>query len=336
MGKLRLLVLTDHRVHTAENSLYELLRAMQAHSLCEAIFVASRGVSLNSPFFNGEFDKPLIVSKIDSNFHWRKDGLYFLENQQNEILPHYDAVLLRLPHPVPVDFWKRLAVAFPSTLFINQPAGIEKTGSKAFLLNFPELCPPMILCNTANEIHDWQSRFPVVLKPLRSYGGKGIVKIENGAVEGTDGKIIPLDSFLRTFEKSKTPYLGVQYLKGVTQGDKRIVVCDGKILGAAIRFPQPGSWVCNVAMGGKATGARPDADEIAIISQIQPALEQLGVVFYGIDTLVNDGGKRVLSEINTLSIGGLPKLTSCCDRPVIQKTATILWNYIAVHISQTQ
>ena len=49
---------------------------------------------------------------------------------------------------------------------------------------------------------------------------------------------------------------------------------------------------------------------------------------YGFDTLVDDDGKRVLSEINTLSIGGIGPLAELSGRPVIREAAKLLWGYL--------
>jgi len=48
---------------------------------------------------------------------------------------------------------------------------------------------------------------------------------------------------------------------------------------------------------------------------------------YGVDTLVNDEGKRVLSEINTTSIGGLPQIEAMTGQPVVEKAAGLIWDY---------
>jgi glutathione synthase len=127
---------------------------------------------------------------------------------------------------------------------------------------------------------------------------------------------------------SKPGHVAMPFLKNVTEGDKRIVVCCRKILGAALRKPKIGSWICNVSQGGKSSLAEPDSDEVAIIRHLTPVLEKLGIVFYGIDTLVNDDSKRVLSEINTLSTGGLMKIEEYSGKPVSAMAADLLLDYI--------
>ena len=103
---------------------------------------------------------------------------------------------------------------------------------------------------------------------------------------------------------------------------------NGKILGASLRLPAKGSWLCNVAMGGSSQAAQVEPEEVAIVRTIDPVLSKMGIVMYGVDTLVGDDGKRVLSEINTTSIGGVPQLAEQQGKPLVKETAHLLWNYI--------
>ena len=51
-------------------------------------------------------------------------------------------------------------------------------------------------------------------------------------------------------------------------------------------------------------------------------------MIFGFDTLVDDDGRRVLSEINTLSIGGLMPLQEMSGKPVLKRVAELLWDYV--------
>jgi glutathione synthase len=51
-------------------------------------------------------------------------------------------------------------------------------------------------------------------------------------------------------------------------------------------------------------------------------------VLYGFDTLVDDDGKRVLSEINTMSVGGLLPLQEMIGTPVVMNAATGILDYV--------
>lgn len=328
MAKLRLLALTQHTVHGEENSIYPLLRDLLKHSRCEEIDVASRGLKENFLFFEKQAVKSLIASPVTNNFFFYPDGRCFEKNLKRIRISDYDAVLLRLPHPVSDSFWHFLASQYPSMLFINDPLGIEATGTKAFLLNFPELCPPMKHCTQLTEIEELRSKYPIVLKPAKSYGGKGIIRISGNSVSLAEGGTLTFGKWAKLNTGKQLDYIAVPFLKNVVMGDKRIVVCCSQILGASLRKPRPGNWVCNISQGGSSSGAEADEIELEMIRQINPVLEGFGIVFYGIDTLVNDDGKRVLSEINTLSIGGLPKIEEFSKRPVIKTAAKLLWDYI--------
>jgi len=124
------------------------------------------------------------------------------------------------------------------------------------------------------------------------------------------------------------PMLSMTFLKNVTKGDKRTIVANYQVLGSALRLPAPDSWMCNVAQGGHAVAAEPDEEEKIIENTLTPLLHRKGVVMYGFDTLVDDDGGRVLSEINTLSIGGLVPLEELTGKPVLSRAARLLWDYV--------
>jgi len=48
---------------------------------------------------------------------------------------------------------------------------------------------------------------------------------------------------------------------------------------------------------------------------------------YGVDTLVGDDGKRVLSEINTTSIGGLPQIAAMNNLPLVERAIDLIWEF---------
>jgi glutathione synthase len=325
--KYKLLVLTDHSSQNDSNSIFALLQAMRIHPHCEQIDVASKGVDLNRRFFKGELGARLYACEVTADFSFQEDGRYFTQNLRAVALEDYDALFLRLPPPLDNAFLTALSRQFPDRKIINRPSGLIKTASKAYLLQFPEVCPPMKLCETAADIRSFSEQFPVVLKPLRNYGGRGIVKIENEQAE-QDGEVRPLSQFLENYRQDPVPYLAMKFLVNVDQGDKRIVVVNGRILGGVLRMPPPGAWLCNAAQGGYAVSAAISPEEYRIAEVITPVLLEAGIVMFGFDTLTDDAGRRVLSEINTLSIGGLPQMGELNNTPVVDRAAGLLWQYV--------
>ncbi|MFK7810669.1 MAG: RimK family alpha-L-glutamate ligase [Saprospiraceae bacterium] len=326
MKKLKMLVLTDHTNHSSENSLYPLVQAMRKDPRCICIDVATRGNKENDFFFNSKTSNAISVTSVDESFSFTESGSAF-KSCSLVSTKDYDVIWLRMPPPLSLEFSIFLSQEFEDKLVINNPAGIHETGSKQFLVNFPEICPPMRICYTVKDIIEFKSQFPIVLKPLREYGGKGIVKIDGEQVWNGKEEMTFTD-FSKKLKNGRTVYLGVKFLKNVKEGDKRIVVINGEIMGASLRLPPADSWICNVAMGGRSSDTNVSPEEVAIVKRINPTLVKMGILMYGVDTLVSDDGKRVLSEINTTSIGGLPQIARIKGEPLLEKATKLFWNYI--------
>ena len=321
-----MLVLTDHATHSSENSIYGLLQELRKHPLCAGVDTASRSMAKNTLFFSLQ-QRTLYVAPVDEGFSFRPDGYFFKARLRLASLREYDVVLLRLPPPVSGDFWQYLSRIYPEKQFINQPSGIRETSNKLFLLQVPELCPPIRHCINAADILAFKDQFPIVLKPLHNYGGKGILKVEGDKVwSGTQSE--PLTRFLKHLDEAPTEYLAMKFLKNVAQGDKRVIVLNGQILGASIRLPAKGNWMCNVAQGGYAILSKPGPDDQHIADTLSPLLADKGVIFYGFDTLVDDDGRRILSEINTMSVGGLVQIANFTGKPLVKEAAHLIWEYV--------
>ena len=333
-NKLKVLIFTDHSGHSAENSLYALSVALLNHPKVQIVDIASRGNAVNQNFFQAEDHADLYATGVSDKFSF--DILsHPLSHNLKMIDPmDYDWIWLRLPPPLNPAFVTFLSKNYGNKFIFNNPESIITSGSKDFLMRFGDVCPPMKICRTAEDIIRFKERFPIVLKPFREYGGQGIVRIEGDKV-WTGNQIFSLGQFINSYKGSNVHYLGVKFLKKVTEGDKRIIVVNGQILGASLRLPAAGSWLCNVAMGGKSIPAEISPEEQLIVDRINPELADSGIVMYGVDTLMDDDGKRKLSEINTTSIGGLPQIEKQKNKPVVKEAIELIWNYYEEHYLST-
>ena len=301
---MNILVLTDHSKHSQHNSFYGIANALFASSRFNQIYVATRGVEENSSFFEGNQKSVLYGKALNAPISFEEfDG--FINNPDPIDLSIVDFILLRLPRPISDKFFPFLGSVFPENRIINRPSGIIKTSNKSFLQELRHWCPPLKLCISWQDIWTFSRQFPIVLKPLEEYGGKGIVKVDDEVVIINGDEYISIDEFKSQYEQNPTDYLAMKFLKNVKLGDKRIVVADGHVLTASLRLPAEDQWLCNVSQGGKASVTQPDKKELEIIEGLTPIMKENGIFLYGLDTLVNDDGDRVISEVNTLSVGGL-------------------------------
>lgn len=326
------LVLTDHRGHSEENSIYAILQQMRLHERCQHIAVASRGSASNEAFFSQAVDSPLFAAPVKADFAYSQDGMIMLDGEQLVDPKAFDVVFLRLPRPVSDTYLEQLAQRFRQQLIVNNPLGIQRTSNKAFLLECQEVCPPISLVRSIEEVKAFAAKFPIVLKPLREYGGKGLVKIDGDRLD--DGQTIhDTTSYLQGLDAilNQDGMLAMKFLKNVSQGDKRIIVVDGEIMASSLRLPAEDSWLCNVAQGGTSVATTTTSEEEKLVAKIHPKLKAAGVLIYGVDTLVDDNGQRVLSEINTLSIGGFPQAERQQGRPIIRPTIDKIFQYADAH-----
>lgn len=326
MKKFNVLILTDHTNHSKENSVYAFAKALRNHQFTNQLDIATRGISENDNFFKHFVTQNILATKVKQDFRFTDTGLLLKRELRKKSLRDYDLIWLRLPPPLDKKFLDFLTNEFPDCFIINSPTAIYKTGSKEFLMNFRNFCPPMKVCKSIEDIIELKNQFPIVLKPFREYGGKGLIRID-GKRAWKENQQMTFNEFISTLNGDCIEYLGVKFLKNVKKGDKRIIVVNGKVMGASLRLPAEDSWLCNVSMGGTSNIAEIVGEELQIIEAVNPQLSKMGIVMYGLDTLVDDEGKRVLSEINTTSIGGLPQIAQIKNQPLVDEAIDLIWKY---------
>ena len=88
-----------------------------------------------------------------------------------------------------------------------------------------------------------------------------------------------------------------QYLPEIKQGDKRIIVIDGKPLDYALaRIPQGGETRGNLAVGGKGVAQLLTKRDVEIATTIGKTLKTEGLFFVGLDVIGD-----YVTEINVTS-----------------------------------
>jgi len=279
MRKLKFLILTDHLGHSKQNSLYSLTRKLVKDSRTAFVFIASRGDDRNNAFFTGKMKAAIYGLTAKENFSFDPSGKQFSSSADHLQYGEADVVWLRLPPPADQNFFAHLTPLFPASapenfslsedeerpLVINHPAGIIETGSKAYLLNFSNFTAAVRRVQSKLEVQRFATLHPIVLKPLQEYGGRGLVRIMNDQAE-VGGEQFPLHKWLDTTSADIEAgnYLAMKYLKNVSEGDKRILVVNGEIMGASLRIPAPGQWLCNVSQGGTSvpTEIAPEEEEM--------------------------------------------------------------------------
>ena len=106
-----------------------------------------------------------------------------------------------------------------------------------------------------------------------------------------------------------------RYIPEILEGDKRILMINGKPMGAAIaRVPAKGELRGNLAAGATAIAKSLTERDLWICSQVGPRLKELGLALVGLDVIGD-----YLTEINVTSPTCFKEYRSLCDIEVSKK-----------------
>lgn len=323
---MRLLVITNKDTHSEYDSVYGMCENLHQPNQGVQVFITS--INYASPQFSGHTDI-LLYQEYSPLFNYSRRHEFFEETAcVKGAFKDFDVIFFRIdrapqkPEAI-FDFFKSVEKFAPNAQYINSPKGLWETRSKAYLTNFLDICPEFHIVESLQEaFNKFNGAF--VFKPLDGYAGHGIIRVnskhsvadEAGVYEGTEA-----EKFLNSIPANYFPVMAMRFLKNVSKGDKRIVVAAGKTLGAVLRVPKKDSWLANLAQGASSHPCELTNEEEEIIKRIDPILRQSGILLYGIDTLVDDDGKRVLSEINSANVGGLLQIQKAGKQSVFKEMA---------------
>jgi glutathione synthase len=186
----------------------------------------------------------------------------------------------------------------PKTLVVNDPVNVRNAPEKLFVTHFPELMPPTLITTNREQVMDFRAEHKdLIIKPLFGNGGAGVFHI------GPDDENI--NSLLELFtELYREPIIVQRYEPAVRNGDKRIILIDGKPAGALNRVPAKGESRSNLHVGGTAEKSTLTKREREICDAIGPTLKERGLIFVGIDVIgdymneINVTSPTCLQEIN--------------------------------------
>jgi glutathione synthase len=211
-----------------------------------------------------------------------------------------DVVLLRQDPPFDMAYITTthlLEHVHPGTLVVNDPVQVRNAPEKLFVTHFEGVMPPTLITGDKAEIESFRAEHKdIILKPLFGNGGAGVFHVAPG--DENLGALIEM--FTQMFRE---PIVVQRYLPEVRQGDKRIILIDGKAAGGVMRVPAAGEARANLHVGGRAMKTTLTRREHELCEAIGPSLKERGLIFVGIDVIGD-----YLTEINVTSPTGLQQI----------------------------
>jgi glutathione synthase len=211
-----------------------------------------------------------------------------------------DMVLMRQDPPFDMAYITAthfLEHVHPQTLVVNDPVEVRNAPEKLFVTRYAELMPPTLITADKDQIRDFRDEHgDIVLKPLFGNGGANVFHVD----QEDDNMNALLEMFTQLYRE---PIIVQKYLPAVRDGDKRIVLIDGRAAGVIRRVPKPGEARSNLHVGATAVKETLNARDREICETIGPELSRRGLVFVGIDVIGD-----YLTEINVTSPTGIQEI----------------------------
>jgi len=206
-----------------------------------------------------------------------------------------DAVFIRKDPPFTDEYlWLTLVLDHleGATVVVNHPRGLREANEKLYSHHFPALVPPTIMTSHRDEILRFVEEVggKAMIKPIDGHGGEGVFLLSKNDSN--------LNALIEAVTRTGARNAIVQALipEVYTEGDKRLLLVEGDLLGVVARVPSRGDHRSNVHVGGSAAPAELDDADRAIVAAMRDRLLADGLFFVGLDVI---GGKLI--EVNVTS-----------------------------------
>ena len=226
---------------------------------------------------------------------------YQLNNRSFLPLETLDVVFMRTDPPVNVPYLYATYILDyidpAKTLVVNNPQGLRAANEKMYALQFTNSIPETIVSPDKQVIRQFlDSKGAAILKPLGNKAGEGILFLSPS--DRNFNSIVELSTL-----QGRVPVMVQEYLPAAKEGDKRIILLDGKPIGALNRISAGSDFRNNMAAGGTVAKTEITQREQEICAEVAQTLRRDGLFFVGIDVI---GG--YLTEVNVTSPTGIREI----------------------------
>ena len=231
--------------------------------------------------------------------HDDMDRPFTVSGQESTPLSEMDAVWVRTDPPFDRRYFYTTLMldCLPAdTRVLNRPEGIRNWNEKLAALYFPDFTPRTRVTADVDMILSMAEEYGrVTVKPIDGFGGKGIVFYDHGEDHS---------KILEATHAGRHWVIAQEYLPAAVEGDKRILLLNGKPLGAILRVHADGVELNNMDAGGTANPTKLNARDLEICAALEPGLVEQGIFLAGIDII---GGQLI--EVNVTSPTGLQEMS---------------------------
>jgi glutathione synthase len=230
------------------------------------------------------------ISLTDNDEDW-----YRPHEHAERALKAFDAVLMRKDPPFDLEYvsstWLLSAAEREGARVFNSPDAVRDHNEKLAIAEFSRFTVASLVSRRMEDLQGFiDEHQKVVLKRLEGMGGAGIFVVRQD--DPNRNVIVETVS-----EFGTRSVMAQRYIPEISQGDKRVLLIDGKIVPQCLaRIPKPGESRGNLAAGGRGVAQPVTARHREIADTLGPLLAARGLFLVGLD-VIGDW----LTEVNVTS-----------------------------------
>jgi glutathione synthase len=233
-------------------------------------------------------------------------------------LAGFDVIMMRANPPLDPIALNFLDSVKDDVFIVNDIEGLREANNKLYTACFDdpnnEIIPVTHVSKNKEYLKTVIKENPkekMIMKPLNGFGGSGVIMIEKTAM----GNVNSLLDFYIDNKDGSTNYVILQdYIEGAEKGDARILLLNGKPIGAIQRVPGSEDHRSNISAGGTFKKHTLTPAEKNLCKKIGPKLVKDGLYFVGIDVI-----SGMLVEVNVMSPGGITQINRTSKTKVQEK-----------------
>lgn len=212
-----------------------------------------------------------------------------------------DAVFIRKDPPFDgayAHLTRQLDLVKRRVLVLNDPSAVRDANEKLYAFNFSEFMPRSLVSSDPARLLSFVITVGgrAVIKPLDGAGGTGVLAL---SLEDRNARSI-VDILTK---EGQELVLVQEYQPAVRVGDKRVLLLDGRPLGAILRVPRMDDLRANIHAGGQVEPTTLTPGEEQLVASVGPRLANAGLYFVGLDLI----GEKLI-EVNVTSPTGIQEL----------------------------
>lgn len=225
---------------------------------------------------------------------------------REQLLPlaGFDIVFWRANPPIDTLALNFLDSVKNDIFMINDIQGLREANNKLYTAAFYDPNNEIIPRTHVSKNKEYLNRViqeseseKMIMKPLDGMGGSGVIVIEKSASSNINSL---LDFYISGKDGNRNYVIVQEFVEGAEKGDVRVLMLNGKSIGAFKRVPAKGDHRSNLSAGGTMEKHTLTKAEKKICESIGPKLVADGLLLVGLDII---NGKLI--EVNVCSPGGI-------------------------------